>query len=287
MNIDISDIKSFITVAEIKSISGAAHKLNILQSNMTAKIKKIENHYKRQMFIRKPKGVDLTDAGLDLYQQYKKVFLIWEDTENQIHQQDKKLKFGTNTSLGATQFSTSLNKLYEYYSNLSITLKTGTTDFIEQEVLSGNIDLGYVYGSAHHKNLQYIGKGQDELVLLCKQQDGPKTIEEALSHQNILSLSDHCCYSVMLNKIYEDFDLPQGNFVHIGDIESLIQFSQLGLGITLATKSLVARHNIDYFIEIPKQYRQIDYYLIARSEHTFTPIEKHFIELNDVLENDS
>ena len=42
MNIDINDIKSFITVAELKSISGAAHKLNYLQSNMTAKVKKIK-----------------------------------------------------------------------------------------------------------------------------------------------------------------------------------------------------------------------------------------------------
>jgi DNA-binding transcriptional LysR family regulator len=29
---------------------------------MTAKIKKIENHYKRQLFIRKPKGVELTES---------------------------------------------------------------------------------------------------------------------------------------------------------------------------------------------------------------------------------
>ena len=42
MNIDMSDIRSFITVAEMKSITAAANKLNYLQSNMTAKIKKIE-----------------------------------------------------------------------------------------------------------------------------------------------------------------------------------------------------------------------------------------------------
>lgn len=72
MNIDMSDIKSFVTVAELKSISGAAQKLNYLQSNMTAKIKKIENHYKRQLFIRKSKGVELTESGMNLYQQYKK-----------------------------------------------------------------------------------------------------------------------------------------------------------------------------------------------------------------------
>ncbi|MEG0482962.1 MAG: LysR family transcriptional regulator, partial [Acinetobacter sp.] len=96
MNIDISDIKSFVAVAELKSISGAANKLNYLQSNMTAKIKKIENHYKRQLFIRKPKGVELTESGMNLYAQYKKMIFTWEETENKIYQQEKYLRFGTN-----------------------------------------------------------------------------------------------------------------------------------------------------------------------------------------------
>ena len=43
MNIDINDIRSFVNVAELKSISAAAQKMNYLQSNMTAKIKKIES----------------------------------------------------------------------------------------------------------------------------------------------------------------------------------------------------------------------------------------------------
>lgn len=42
MNIDMGDIKSFVTVAELKSITAAANKLNYLQSNMTAKIKKLK-----------------------------------------------------------------------------------------------------------------------------------------------------------------------------------------------------------------------------------------------------
>ncbi|MBK5645836.1 MAG: LysR family transcriptional regulator, partial [Acinetobacter sp.] len=33
-------------------------------------MKKVENHYKRQLFIRKPKGVELTESGMNLYAQY-------------------------------------------------------------------------------------------------------------------------------------------------------------------------------------------------------------------------
>lgn len=284
MNIDISDIKSFITVAELQSISGAAHKLNYLQSNMTAKIKKIENHYKCQMFIRKPKGVELTDSGMELYQQYKRILILWDETENKINQQEQVLRFGTNTSLGASQFSPTLNRLYEHSPSLSITLKTGTTDFIENEILNGNLDLGYIYGSPHQHQLNYISKGKDELVLLVKADANQHTLEECLQHKNILSLSEHCCYSTTLNKIFNDLNLSKGNIIHIGDIESLLQFSQLGLGITLATKSLLIKQKINHFIEIPEQYRHIDYQLISRKEHVFSPIEKEFIRLNDQLE---
>ncbi len=51
-------MKAFVTVAELRSISGAAIELNHLQSNMTAKIKKIESHYHQELFIRNSKGVN-------------------------------------------------------------------------------------------------------------------------------------------------------------------------------------------------------------------------------------
>jgi len=152
MNIDISDIRSFITVAELKSITAAANKLNYLQSNMTAKIKKIENHYKRQLFIRKPKGVELTESGMNLYDQYKKMLFTWEETENKIYQH-----------------------------------------------------------------------------------------------------------------------------------EALIQFTQLGMGISMLAKSLIQKFNIQYYTEVPEEYRDIGLYLIARNDHVFTPIEKQFVGLNDQL----
>ena len=57
MNIDISDIRSFVTVAELKSITAAAHKLNYLQSNMTAKIKKIETITNVNFLFASPKAL--------------------------------------------------------------------------------------------------------------------------------------------------------------------------------------------------------------------------------------
>jgi len=51
----------------------------------------------------------------------------------------------------------------------------------------------------------------------------------------------------------------------------------------MIAKSLIKKFNIQYYREAPEQYRNIGLYLIARSEHVFTPIEKQFIGLNDQL----
>ena len=283
MNIDISDIKSFVAVAELKSISGAATKLNYLQSNMTAKIKKIENHYKRQLFIRKPKGVELTESGMNLYTQYKKMLFTWDETENKIYQQEKYLRFGTNTSLGGMRFYPSFNQLYETYPDLSITMKTGATGYIEDEILQGNLDIAYVLGHANQKNLQYIHKADDELVLIGKNILNHDNMADCLDHQNILLSSEECCYSTILNQIYANYQLTKGETTHIHDHEALIQFTQLGMGISMIAKSLIPKFNIQYYMDIPEQYRDIGLYLIARNDHVFTPIERQFIGLNDQL----
>lgn len=283
MNIDISDIKSFVAVAELKSISGAATKLNYLQSNMTAKIKKIENHYKRQLFIRKPKGVELTESGMNLYTQYKKMLFTWDETENKIYQQEKYLRFGTNTSLGGMRFYPSFNQLYETYPDLSITMKTGATGYIEDEILQGNLDIAYVLGHPNQKNLQYIHKADDELVLIGKNILNHDNMADCLDHQNILLASEECCYSTILNQIYANYQLTKGETTHIHDHEALIQFTQLGMGISMIAKSLTPKFNIQYYMDIPEQYRDIGLYLIARNDHVFTPIERQFIGLNDQL----
>ena len=80
-----------------------------------------------------------------------------------------------------------------------------------------------------------------------------------------------------------DYQIKKGEMTHIFDHEALIQFTQLGMGISMIAKSLIDKFNIQYYMDVPEQYREIGLYLIARHDHAFTPIEKQFIGLNDQL----
>ena len=50
-------------------------------------------------------------------------YCFWEETENMMKKHEERLRVGTMISMGGTQISQALNKLYQTYPNLSVTLK--------------------------------------------------------------------------------------------------------------------------------------------------------------------
>ncbi|RFB36570.1 LysR family transcriptional regulator [Bacillus sp. RC] len=280
---DIENMKAFVSVAELRSISAAAMKLNHLQSNMTAKIKKIEMYYNQELFIRNSKGVKLTKQGEKLYHQFKKILHLWEETENKMKKQDEKLRIGTMISVGGTEFSSALNKLYNTYPDLAVTLKTGSTEYIENQVLLGQIDVAYTIGSLNNKKIRYKEVGVEEMVVIGRGIDQHTTFDDYVRQKNILVLSDNCLYMTILHNIYVSLNIEQGDIIEVGDPETLVQFALMGMGISLVSKRIANRYNINNYLEVPSPYRYTDFYLISRLNYEFTPIEKQFIELNNSL----
>ncbi|MDD1511797.1 LysR family transcriptional regulator [Priestia megaterium] len=280
---DIENMNAFVTVAELRNISAAAIKLNHLQSNMTAKIKKIESYYNQELFIRNSKGVKLTKQGEKLYHQFKKILLLWEETENKMKKQDEKLRIGTMISVGGTQFSSALNKLYNTYPDLAVTLKTGSTEHIENQILLGQIDVAYTIGSLNNQKIKYKKVGVEEMVVIGRDIDQHTTFDDYVRQKNILVLSDKCLYMTILHTIYSSLHIEQGDMIEVGDPETLVQFALMGMGISLVSKRIANRYNIYNYLEVPSPYRYTDFYLISRLNYEFTPIEKQFIELNNFL----
>jgi len=284
MKMDIENMKAFVSVAELKSISAAATKLNHLQSNMTAKIKKIENYYNQELFIRNSKGVTLTKVGEKLYHQFKKILFVWEETENVMKKHEEKLRVGTMISMGGTQISPALNTLYQTYPDLSVTLKTGSTEYIENQILLGKIDLAYTIGSLKNNNIKYKKVAIEEMVVIGSGIDRSTVFEDFISKQNLLVLSDNCLYLSILQNMYRSLNITHGEIIEVGDSEALIQFAMMGMGITLVSKRIASRYNIQQYLDISSPFRFVDLYLITRLNHEFTPIERQFIELTNSID---
>ena len=81
---NLTKYKIFLSAAENKSISKAAASLYISQPAVSITIKKLEENLNTTLFVRRSKGVELTEKGRLLYDSVKKAFQMLSDTEKSL-----------------------------------------------------------------------------------------------------------------------------------------------------------------------------------------------------------
>ncbi|TVY08231.1 LysR family transcriptional regulator [Paenibacillus cremeus] len=280
---DIENMIAFVTVAELKSVSAAASNMNHLQSNMTAKIKKIENHYRQQLFFRSTRGMELTPEGEKLYRQYKKLLLLWEETEQEMNRRELKLRLGIMQSVISENITKAFSDLYEKYPNMSVTLITGSTEKMEEELIEGNIDLAYTFGKSDLQQLHYWPIGSEELVLVGKRVKTAASLAQCLQSETMLILSKNCLYASILQRIYSAHGIHLASKTEVGVLETLLRLASLGMGVALISKTNVREFGVTDFMELPQEYRYIDKFLVTRTNYELSPLERQFFKISQSL----
>lgn len=273
--VDIENMRAFITVAEHQSISLAAKELHQLQSNMTAKIKKIESEFNKELFHRKPRGMAMNEEGKKLYVQFKKIVSLWDETRSMMNEDIPVLKLGLMVSKNPPHFDDAMQELFEKYENLAVTIKTGSTSKIEEELVNGTIDIGFLVGKTDVNSLHYKKYGTEKLVLVGKYIDKP--LEEILKHDNLIISSENCYYKKIFDVLLEDHKVTRTDFVEIAAVESMMKMCQLGMGVTLIPESDTAALGIRKYKVVDHNGCEIEKFICYRKSHQITGIEQQLI----------
>jgi DNA-binding transcriptional LysR family regulator len=71
MALELTDLRYFVTVAEEGHVTRAAERLGMQQPPLSTRIKQLESKLQVQLFRRKARGMELTEAGRSLFQDAK------------------------------------------------------------------------------------------------------------------------------------------------------------------------------------------------------------------------
>ncbi|MCP4673476.1 MAG: LysR family transcriptional regulator, partial [Desulfobacula sp.] len=83
---DLGSLRIFYATGIEGSVSKAALKLNCVQSNVTARIKQLEDDLDVKLFYRKKRGMELTQSGKILMGYAKKAQVLFKEARQAVQE---------------------------------------------------------------------------------------------------------------------------------------------------------------------------------------------------------
>ena len=164
-------LKVFQTVAHRLNFTKAARELFITQPAVTKHIKELEAYFGLKLFDRNGSRIRLTDAGRRLLGHADQVSKLYRTMEMDMaelkNEHSGELYIGASTTAAQYILPPIMAGFHQRFPNVSISLKSGNTEEIEQCLLSGEIDVGFIEGQSRKSGISYTTFLKDEIVLVC------------------------------------------------------------------------------------------------------------------------
>ncbi|EKZ1371822.1 LysR family transcriptional regulator [Listeria monocytogenes] len=278
---DIENMKAFNKVAELKSISAAANELHHLQSNMSNKIKNIEKQFQTQLFFRHSNGVELTKEGEKIYQQFKKMILLWEETIDIINNEEETISIGITQSSLPMEFNTIIKKFYQQFPNKKLSIVSGSTSELIPKIANRELTIAYV-AELEKENLfqdsQIISQTLSWDKLVFAGNTAGKSVQKILAEERLYVFSKQCYSYRALATLIKDFNIPNVSISEINIPETLVEICNNELGVGIIPESIALNYHFLNYETLPTEYAALRKTLIYHADHTISNGEKWLIE---------
>jgi LysR family transcriptional regulator, cell division regulator len=248
---DAADLRLFAAVARTGGIGKAALELNTVQSNVTARLKALEDRLGAELFERSHRGVVLTAAGHRLLPYAERVGRLLEDARRAVRDDGRPagpLAIGTLETTAALRLSPFLARFVKSHPAVDLSLKTGTSCELVDQVLDRSLDGAFVCGPVDHADLHAERIFSEELVVLTA--PDVADLDERLRTRDvgIIVLRVGCSYRQILEAWLARRGIAGVRVQEFGTLEAIVSCVSAGLGVTPLPKELAGaawnRHRV-------------------------------------------
>ena len=239
---DAADLRVFQSVAGTGSMNKAALELNTVQSNVTARIKSLEDEVGFALFERTNRGVTLTAAGRRLLPFAARAARLLDDARRAVADEGTPsgaLVVGSLETTAALRLSPILAEFAATYPAVDLSLRTGTSCELVDQVLDCSLEGAYVCGPVNHRDLLVEPFFREELVILTAPAVADFESLAAKPDLKIVVLRAGCSYRLRLEAMLAQRGIVGVRQLEFGTLEAIISCVSAGLGVTLLPRALL------------------------------------------------
>ena len=282
---NINDLKLFEAVAASGSFTKAASAMFTVQSNVTARIKSLEEEFGAELFKRTSRKVELTPGGQILLQYCKQISHLLAEAKSNIQSSNNvngNLKIGCIETTMALKAPEILNQFEEKYPEVELEFKSAMRSALINDVLSYDLDAAFVSAPIDVKGLEQIKIKEERLVILTAA-EGPE-LQELLTKQpvKIVVFGEGCIFRARMESWLSSKGIIQYKTTVLNSIEGIINFVEAGLGISLLPEEVITRYYSGRKIMtygLNKQLGTMNTVLILRKNESPSRALKAFLDM--------
>jgi DNA-binding transcriptional LysR family regulator len=240
-NVELSDLEIFRSVALEGGVSRAAQRLHRVQSNISTRIRQLEDRLGVRLFLRQSRGLTLTPAGEALLPYAERLLDLSSEAEAALTDGKPRGNFrvGTLESTAAARLPDVLSRYHACYPDVQVELSTDTTQGLLDRLLEYEIEVAFVAGPISHAALDTAPVFSEELVLVTPESFPPITRIDEMSGKTVIAFKVGCAYRRYLEDWMLEAGITPGGVLETSSYHVILACVAAGTGFAAVPRSVL------------------------------------------------
>jgi DNA-binding transcriptional LysR family regulator len=238
--VDLSDLRIFAAVVREGSVTGAAKRLNRVQSNVTTRIRQLEADLDVALFIREGNRLHLAPAGQALLGYAERLLALADEARASVRDPKPRglFRLGAMESTAAVRLPAALNEYHRRHPDVTLELRTGNPGVLAVAILAGELDAALVAEPIAEAPFEKVFVFEEEPVIVSAAGQPPVGRKGHLP-KTIVAFEHGCPHRKRLEDWYAKRNEMPERIVELGSYHAMLGCVAAGMGIALLPKSVL------------------------------------------------
>lgn len=238
---ELTELRIFKAVAEQGGITRAAAKLHRVQSNVTTRVKQLEDRLGTRLFVREHRRLVLSPEGKLLLAYADRLLNLSSEAEAALRSGRPRGAFalGALESTAATRLPPVLARYHRAYPDVRLELSTGTTGALVTRVLDRAVEAAFVAEPFSAHDLESQPAFTEELVLITPRGFRRITTPRDIGQTTLIAFAAGCSYRRRLEAWLGRGSVVPGRVMEFGSYHAIVACVAAGTGVAIVPRSVV------------------------------------------------
>ena len=282
--LDLEALHIFRTVAQQGGITRAAAKLNRVQSNVTTRVKQLEERLGTQLFVRERRKLTLSPDGQRLLAYADEMLRLASEAQAAMKSGRPRgmFRIGTLESTAAARLPAILARYHRDHPEVQIELVSGTSGALVARLHAFEIEAAFVAEPFTKAGLEMEPAFDEELVVIAPKKSARIDRAADIGRRTVIAFAAGCSYRRRLEDWLGAEGVVASQVMEFGSYHAIIACVSAGAGIAIVPRSVLKLSDAGRQVEVgrlPARTANARTMLVWRPGHRSAALEALRAEL--------